>query len=127
MEKQTRGFTLIELMVVVAIVAIVAAIAYPAYNKSAMKSRRADAKSALTAMATQQERYFTANNAYTTDESKVGGSTSEKGYYTLTASVNGRSYTLTATANSPGPQTNDDGCTTLTLTHTGITSPSDCW
>jgi type IV pilus assembly protein PilE len=39
-----KGFTLIELMIVVAVVGILAAIAYPSYQDSVRKSRRADAR-----------------------------------------------------------------------------------
>ena len=46
-----RGFTLIELMIVVAIVAILAAIAYPSYREHVVKSRRATAQSCLLEMA----------------------------------------------------------------------------
>ena len=45
--RVNRGFTLIELMIVVAIVAILAAIAYPAYTESVRKGRRAEARTAL--------------------------------------------------------------------------------
>lgn len=44
---RARGFTLIELMIVVAIVAILAAVAYPSYRDSISKSRRAEARAQL--------------------------------------------------------------------------------
>lgn len=62
--NRNKGFTLIELMIVVAIVAILAAVAIPSYQDSVAKSRRADAKGALEGLAQSMERFFTANNTY---------------------------------------------------------------
>lgn len=59
-----RGFTLVELMIVVAIVAILAAIAYPSYTEYVRKGRRAEARTALTELLQQQERYLTQRNCY---------------------------------------------------------------
>lgn len=61
-----RGFTLIEVMIVVAIVAILSAIAYPTYRDSVLKGRRAEARTALMELMQQQERYMTQNNTYMT-------------------------------------------------------------
>ncbi|WP_431474728.1 type IV pilin protein [Marinobacter sp. KM021] len=62
---EERGFTLIELMIVVAIVGILAAIAYPSYQSSVEKSRRSDAQAALTAFSAAMERHYTDNgNSY---------------------------------------------------------------
>jgi type IV pilus assembly protein PilE len=59
-----RGFTLMELMIVVAIVGILASIAYPSYVDSILKGRRAEGRAALTDLLQQQERYMTQRNCY---------------------------------------------------------------
>jgi type IV pilus assembly protein PilE len=51
-----KGFTLIEVMIVVAIVGILAAVAYPSYQDHVRKSRRAEAQSALMGLAAAMER-----------------------------------------------------------------------
>ncbi len=53
-----RGFTLIELMIVVAIVGIIAAIAYPAYTQYMVKSNRSAAQSFILGVANKQEQYI---------------------------------------------------------------------
>lgn len=61
---RSRGFTLIELMIVVGIVAILASIAYPSYRDSVLKGRRAEARAALADLLQQEERYLTQRNTY---------------------------------------------------------------
>ena len=62
---QLRGFTLIEVMIVVVIISILAAIAYPAYQSQLQQSRRIDAQTALLELAQYMERYYTTNGSYT--------------------------------------------------------------
>ncbi len=59
-----RGFTLIELMIVVAIVAILASIALPSYNDYLIRGRLAEAHGELAAMRTKLETYYLDNRTY---------------------------------------------------------------
>ena len=65
--RSSRGFTLIELMIVVAIIGIIAAIAYPSYQEYVRSAKRADAQTALMELAHFMERYYTANGRYDKD------------------------------------------------------------
>ena len=129
-----RGFTLIEVMVVVAIVAILAAVAYPSYSDYAFRARRADGKEMMMRVASAQERYYTNLNNYATD-AQLGLGTppvSEKGYYTITIALanSNQTYTLTAT---PASSQVGDKCGNLTLTNSGnkgfagTESNGKCW
>lgn len=59
-----RGFTLIEVMLVVAILGILAAIAIPNFSEHLRKGRRADAMGALVNFSAAMERYYTQHNTY---------------------------------------------------------------
>ncbi len=64
--KTQRGVTLIELVVVMIIVGILAAVAIPSYRNYVLRSQRSDAKDALLALATQQEKHYLQCNTYAT-------------------------------------------------------------
>lgn len=140
-----RGFTLIELMVVVAIVAILASIAYPSYVEAVRKGRRAEARSALTSLMQQQERYMTQNNTYlaftntdgVTEPASVpfktysGDSAAGSAYY-LSASVCTGTTINECVAVSAEPIQSDPVAGTLTMSSTGAKScdgsnQSVCW
>ena len=131
-----RGFTLIELMIVVAVVAILAAIAYPSYQDQVRKSRRAQAKADLVEYAGLAERFHTTNNTYVGFTLPRTVSPREAGaavHYNLTpagAFTDANTFTLTAT---PVGGQSADRCGTLSLnqagvkTETGSAALSECW
>ncbi len=64
LRKTSKGFTLIELMIVVAIIAILAAIAIPQYRKFQMKAKTSEAKTNIGAIRTCEEAYAAEHDAY---------------------------------------------------------------
>ena len=118
MKSQTRGFTLIELMIAVAILGIIAAIAYPSYLDQVRKSKRSDARSALMQAANRQERFYTTQYEYATTLDALGmPAETENEAYTL-AVDNGDADGFEITATAQGDQVNDD-CTSLTINEIG--------
>ncbi|KGK42840.1 hypothetical protein LH51_04240 [Nitrincola sp. A-D6] len=135
-----RGFSLIELMIVVAIVAILASIAYPSYQNSIIKTRRGNATACLLEMSQFLERYYTANLRYNSADTTVNphpdptalGCTSENDiddFYTFAvANLAQNSYQLSATPVA-GSQQSSDSCATLTLNNIGQkgATGANCW
>jgi type IV pilus assembly protein PilE len=68
-----RGFTLVELMIVVVIASILLGIAVPSYMSSIRKTRRSEAKTAIMELAGREERYLSTNPAgYTITPADLG-------------------------------------------------------
>ncbi|MGE6608183.1 type IV pilin protein [Halomonas sp. NPDC076908] len=117
-----RGFTLIELMIVVVIIGIIASIAYPSYTRYVQKSVRTDAHAGLMQAASELERCYTRTYSYANCDFP---NTSPESRYTISNSDNASGYKLTATLISNG---GSDGCEEdITLSSSGERLPNGCW
>jgi type IV pilus assembly protein PilE len=139
--RKARGFTLIELMIVVLVIAILAAIAYPAYGDYIRKARRADAHDTLLRVKLEQEKWRVSNVAYTAQVGPGGlelalaaGNcfTSPEGHYRVCVVADpaptATSFTVAATAQ--GGQTKDTSCPVISLeVDRGVETrePDGCW
>ncbi|MGJ8671001.1 MAG: type IV pilin protein [Oceanococcus sp.] len=122
MVQRSRGFTLLELMIVVAIIGVISAIAFPSYRENVLKTRRADARGAVMGLANALERFRANSGTYVgaavpaifSDKSPIDGADR---YYTLSLSgLGGNTYTITATPH--GSQASDK-CGSLILDQSG--------
>ncbi|HEY7754504.1 MAG TPA: type IV pilin protein [Steroidobacteraceae bacterium] len=141
-----RGVTLIELVIVVIIVGILASVAIPSYRAYVIRSQRADAKDALLALATAQEKHYLQCNAYATDLANatdcaagelLSPDASKNGWYDLAiVNADAVSFTASATATAGGNQFQDTDCRTFTVTNAGVRTAAnaggadnsaECW
>lgn len=123
-----RGFTLIEVMIVVAIIGIVSAIAYPSYQNYVTEARRADGHLALMNAAQALERCKATAFSYANCQLPANLQTSDEKQYALTVVTTRSTYTLTATAQDA--QAHDNKCPTITLNdqgQQGHTGAGPCW
>lgn len=140
-QTEQNGFTLLEILIVVAIIGILSSIALPAYQNSVLRAGRAEAKTELLQVASDQERYFSNFNTYVNDALPLNAPvvadrdrTTQNGFYRISVDAcAGGAITncFIATATAQNDQT-ADSCSTLTITDTGVRgatgdTANECW
>ena len=131
----SRGFTLMELMIVVALIGIITAVAFGNYGESVLKSKRTDARTALMNTSTSLEKCKTIYGVYNNANCSIGNGDSldsPEGEYTVAVATTATTYTLTASPSAGSSQQKDNDCTTIVLNHLGQQTATgantkDCW
>jgi len=91
--RNSRGFTLIEVMIVVAVIGILSAVAYPSYQKYIQRGNRSDAQQFMAKMDTRQKQIMLEQRAYATAPNALNvGST---GWTCSAANCTNDRYTIT--------------------------------
>jgi len=134
--SRTRGFTLVELMVVAGIVAILVAIAVPSYAYFMKQSRRADVEATLLDIAQREQQYLLDQRTYAPSVAvlNIAIQPDVSLYYTIqicqtTAPCNppGGVPPTFAVIATPIPGTAQAGDFTLTIDNTGVKTPTTVW
>ena len=130
MKRVQRGFTLIELMIVVAIVGILAAIALPAYQDYVVRSKMSEVVAAIGACKTSIQEFASTKNSFPSSVSEAGCSTTATQYLSAMAvASSSTAATITASSANTGAGNCDLQLTSLggaSSTITGWTGSSSC-
>lgn len=129
-----KGFSLIELMVVIAIIALLAAYAVPSYRQYVIESKRTVAHNKILEIAGAFEKFYANTNGYPDGLTGGGDSLSlsadflaEEDYSFSVDATDAGGWVITATAK--GSQSTDSKCPTITFNNLGQKGPAntECW
>ena len=127
--RNSRGFTLVEVMVVVAIVAILVSVGLPAYNDYVRRARAADAFGGLASWAMRLEQFYLDNRNYGAGGCGIAAPVVNN--YTMACAVTGggQGFTLTATGqiSNEGTYTLSEGNQKTTTMFKGSSTSKTCW
>jgi type IV pilus assembly protein PilE len=128
--RRERGVTLIELVVVAAVIAILASVAIPSYRSHVLRAHRTEARAALLALATAQEKFHLVCQRYAAeldpeqepdcDAARLAFATrSERGLYSVRITSADASSWTAESLPMGAPQEADRACQGFSLANTG--------
>lgn len=136
MIKSNKGFSLMELMIVVGIICILAAVGYPTYTNSVIRGNRSEGMAMLNNAVAAQEKFSSQNTRYATTLAELRlPANSINNLYQLAVVPNVNVAQFSFTATPIGKQLGDTECAVLGIDHLGVRSvtgtkaaqPQDCF
>ena len=134
--RGARGFTLVEVLIVVAVISILTAVAWPSYTRYVMRGKRADAQQLMMDISSREEQYLLDARTYTAAPDATGLNVTRQGWTCTATTCSNPNYDITITVTAgppPGYTVNATAKSTqvadgnLSLNNLGAKTPTNKW